>query len=73
MVRELMQVLKELRDDRKVTIFLPANNNKLFRQRKNPYVIVNKIDYKINIDGKYKIFHAHLFLPLYVRGDVHDP
>lgn len=47
----------------KVLILLPTDNNKLLMQWKGPYNIVEKlgnVDYKIELKGKVKTFHANL-------------
>lgn len=49
--------------DQKVLLLLPTEHNKLTLQWKGPYEItevVNKMDYKINVNGKTKIYHASL-------------
>ena len=57
-----------------VTVLLPTVHNKLLLQWKGPYEIIeviNRMDYKINMDGKNKIFHANL-LKLYTPRDDDD-
>lgn len=47
----------------KVLVLLPTEHNKLTLQWKGPYEIIdviNKMDYKINVGGKTKIYHANL-------------
>lgn len=47
----------------RVLLLLPTDRNKLMMHWKGPYDIVEKIgvtDYKLNVDGKLKTFHANL-------------
>lgn len=44
-------------------MLLPTASNKLLMQRRGPYIIVQKVgsvDYKIDVDGKLKTFHANM-------------
>ena len=55
-----------------VLILLPTENNKLLSQWKGPFKVVakiNAVDYKINVNGKCKIFHANM-LKMYHRRAV---
>ena len=59
----------------KVLVLLPTEHNKLTLQWKGPYEItevINKMDYKINIAGKTKIYHANL-LKLYLERQEAAP
>ena len=57
-----------------VLVLLPTEHNKLTLQWKGPYEIIdviNKMDYKINIWGKTKIYHANL-LKRYLERQEED-
>ena len=57
-----------------VTVLLPTAHNKLLLQWKGPYEVIeviNRMDYKINMEGKHKIFHANL-LKLYTPRQEDD-
>ena len=44
-------------------MLLPTDSNKLVLQWKGPYKIkevVNRMDYKVDIEGNFKIFHANI-------------
>lgn len=52
-------------------MLLPTDNNKLLMQLKGPYVIkekINKYDYRIDVNGKEKIYHANLLRRYLERG-----
>ena len=54
---------KDLRPGMKVLVLLPTDNNKLSMQLKGPYTIkkkVNRFDYKIDVEGKERFYHANL-------------
>ena len=54
----------------KVLVLLPTDHNKLTLQWKGPYEVtekVNRMDYKVNADGKIKIFHANLLKEYHER------
>ena len=54
---------KDLQPGMKVLVLLPTDNNKLLMQLKGPYTIkekVNRFDYKIDVEGKERIYHANL-------------
>ncbi|GFN94313.1 Zinc finger protein [Plakobranchus ocellatus] len=56
----------------KVLILLPTELKKLFMQWKGPFDImatVGAYEYRINVNGKEKIFHANL-LKTYIKGDT---
>ena len=58
----------------RVLVLLPTDSNKLLMQWKGPYRIVdkpNKVDYKIDMNGKTRTFHANL-LKLYVERKEPD-
>lgn len=47
----------------RVLVLLPTNRNKLLLHWKGPYrvtEVVNKLDYRIEIEGKVKTFHANM-------------
>ena len=47
----------------KVLMLLPTDHNKILMQWKGPYTVVEKrgvADYRIDVDGKLKTFHANL-------------
>ena len=55
----------------KVLVLLPTDNNKLLMQLKGPYVIkekINKFDYRIDFNGKERVYHANL-LRRYIERD----
>lgn len=57
----------------KVMVLLPTKNNKLQLQWKGPYSIVDKVgllDYKIDIAGKIKTFHANMLKEYVERQHV---
>ena len=59
----------------KVLILLPTDNNKLLMQWKGPFTIVAKsgiADYKVDVHGKIKTFHANL-LKRYVERKSETP
>lgn len=63
---------KDLEPGMKVLVLLPTDNNKLLMQLKGPYVIkekINKFDYKIDVNGKEKIYHANLLRRYLERED----
>lgn len=56
----------------KVLVLLPTNANKLLMHWKGPYPIVeklNRVDYKIDMGGKLKTFHANLLRRYKERED----
>ena len=57
-----------------VLIILPTDGNKLLMQWKGPYRVKEKLgrcDYRLDVDGKIKPFHANL-LKKYVSRDRAD-
>ena len=57
----------------KVLVLLPTEHNKLTLQWKGPYEIIeviNKMDYKISIKGRTKIYHANLLKRFLERQDA---
>ena len=55
----------------KVLVLLPTDNNKLLMQLKGPYVIkekINKFDYRIDVNGKERVYHANLLRRYIERG-----
>lgn len=47
----------------KVLVLLPTDHNKLLMQYKGPYTVkdkINRFDYKVDVKGKEKIYHANL-------------
>lgn len=60
-----------MKEGDKVLVLLPTKSNKLLMQWKGPYSVIQKIrqmDYKINMGGKIKTFHANL-LKKYVERE----
>ena len=56
----------------KVLVLLPTDKNKLLMQWKGPYTIVEKfgkVDYRIDVNGKIKTFHANLLKRYVDRSD----
>lgn len=54
---------KNLKVGDKVLVLLPTDNNKLLMQWKGPYEIQEKVgmcDYRINVHGQLKIYHANM-------------
>ena len=54
---------RQFRAGQKVLVLLPADSNKLVLQWKRPYEIkevVNRMDYKVDIEGNLKILHANI-------------
>ena len=57
-----------------VLLLLPSNRNKLLMHWQGPFKVVQRVgylDYKINMDGKVKTFHANL-LKKFLRRDNDD-
>lgn len=55
----------------KVLLLLPTDKNKLLMQWQGPYNVVSKLnafDYKVEVRGKVKLYHANL-LKLYIQRD----
>lgn len=55
-----------------VLVLLPTASKRLIMQWKGPYTIVEKlgkIDYRIDMEGKIKTFHANM-LRLYVKREI---
>ena len=60
---------------KKVNILLPTDHNILLLQWKGPYKVVEvlkRMDYKVDVDGKKKVFHANL-LKLCISRDDSEP
>ena len=56
-----------------ILLLLPTQNNKLLMQWKGPCEVVEKVepaDYKVDMNGKMKIFHANLLKKYDVREDT---
>ncbi|XP_041466400.1 uncharacterized protein LOC121416935 [Lytechinus variegatus] len=54
-------------------LLLPSDNNKLLMHWKGPFKVVQKVgplDYKIDLDGKTKTFHANLLKKYYRRDST---
>ena len=54
---------REFKVGDKVTVLLPTDTNKLLLQWKGPYKVtevVNKLDYKVQVNGKAKVCNANL-------------
>nr|XP_034316843.1 uncharacterized protein LOC117686229 isoform X2 [Crassostrea gigas] len=63
---------RQMKEGDTVLILLPTKSNKLLMQWKGPYSVIQKIghmDYKIDMGGKLKTFHANL-LKKYVERDT---
>lgn len=61
-----------MKEGEKVLVLLPTASNKLLMQWRGPYIIVQKVgsvDYKIDIDGKLKMFHANMLKRYVDRQD----
>ncbi|CAG2250028.1 unnamed protein product [Mytilus edulis] len=59
----------------KVLVLLPTDKNKLLMQWKGPFTITEKfgkVDYRIQMNGKIKTFHANLLKRYVERCDVDD-
>ncbi|XP_071949807.1 uncharacterized protein [Antedon mediterranea] len=57
----------------KVLLLLPTDRNKLLLQWKGPFPIIAKmgyLDYRIDLNGKLKTFHANLLKRYHERQDV---
>ena len=55
-----------------VLVLLPTNQNKLLMQWRGPYkveAVMGQNDYKINIKGKLKVYHANLLKKYVTRND----
>ena len=58
-----------------VLLLLPTDTNKLLMHWQGPFEVVQKVgqlDYKINMNGKVKTFHANLLKKFYRRNDADD-
>lgn len=66
---------RDMKVGEKVLVLLPTSSNKLLLQWRGPYEILKKVgnvDYRINMDGKTKTFHANM-LKLYIdRNNEND-
>ena len=54
-------------------ILLPTDNNKLLLQWKGPFTVteaINQYDYKLDINGKIRTFHANMLKQYFSRGDT---
>lgn len=63
---------RQMKEGDRVLVLLPTKSNKLLMQWKGPYSVIQKIgqmDYKIDMGGKLKTFHANL-LKKYVERDT---
>lgn len=61
-----------MKEGEKVLVLLPTASNKLLMQCRGPYIIVQKVgsvDYKIDVDGKLKTFHANMLKRYVYRHD----
>lgn len=61
-----------MKEGEKVLVLLPTASNKLLMQWRGPYIIVQKVgsvDYKIDVDGKLKTFHANMLKRYVDRQD----
>lgn len=71
--RELRAAEREReKEGEKVLVLLPTASNKLLMQWRGPYIIVQKVgsvDYKIDVDGKLKTFHANMLKRYVDRQD----
>ena len=57
----------------KVLLLLPTCHNKLMLQWKGPYEVtdvVNRMDYKVNVDGKVGTYHINLLKKYEQRDDT---
>ena len=58
-----------------VLLLLPTDNNKLLMQWKGLFVVTEKInpyDYKVNIDGKVKIYHGNMLMKYHRRQAANE-
>lgn len=58
-----------------VLLLLPSDTNKLLMHWQGPFKVVQKVghlDYKINMNGKVKTFHANLLKKFFRRNDNDD-
>jgi hypothetical protein len=54
---------RSFKQGNKVLVLLPSKHNKLLLHWKGPFVVeevVNKLDYRVNMNGKLKTFHANM-------------
>ena len=64
---------REFKVGDKVPVLLPTDTNKLLLQWKGPYEVrevVNKLDYKVQVNGKAKVYHANLLRHYEQREEV---
>ncbi len=62
---------QEIQVGDKVLLLLPTDNNKLLMQWQGPYEVVSKLnayDYKVDVRGKVKLYHANLLKQYIERG-----
>lgn len=55
-----------------VLLLLPTDNNKLLMQWKGPFKVVERVgqtDYKIDMNGRLRLFHVNLLKKYYVREE----
>ena len=55
--------VREFKVGEQVLVLLPKNNNKLLLQWQGPFPVVevvNKMDYRVNFNGKVRTFHANM-------------
>jgi hypothetical protein len=59
----------------KVLILLPTDNNKLLLQWKGPFPVIestNPYDYKLDINGKIRTFHANMLKQYFSRAESNN-
>ncbi|XP_041379582.1 uncharacterized protein LOC121392444 [Gigantopelta aegis] len=64
---------RQLKVGDKALVLLPTSNNKLLMQWKGPFVITEKVgtlDYRVDINGKSKLFHINLLKSYFERTVV---
>ena len=64
--------MRRLDVDDQALILLPTDNNKLIMQWKGPYKIVDRVgatDYKVDYNGKVKVFHINMLKKYFCRDD----
>jgi hypothetical protein len=66
---------RSFKQGNKVLVLLPSKHNKLLLHWKGPFVVeevVNKLDYRVNMNGKLKTFHANMLKEYCERERVQD-
>ena len=64
---------RELKEEDKVLILLPTDENKLLMRWRGPYPVRARIgmnNYAVDINGKTKVYHINMLKQYFDRGDL---